>query len=41
MPPEENPLLEIIGIFNSQKGNLAEKHDEAQIALIKAENIRE
>ena len=28
VPPEEDPLLDIIGIANSRLGDLAEKHDE-------------
>ena len=36
--PEENPLLEIIGIFDSGVGNLSEKHDEVLTNMIREEN---
>ena len=28
LPPEEDPLLDIIGLYDSGTGDLAEKHDE-------------
>lgn len=28
VPPEEDPLMDIIGMFDSGLGDLAEKHDE-------------
>jgi len=38
VPPEENPLLDIIGIFDSGVGDLAEKHDEFLAKMIQEEN---
>lgn len=38
IPPEENPLLDIIGIFDSGVGDLAEKHDEFLANMIQEEN---
>jgi hypothetical protein len=35
---EENPLLEIIGIFDSRVGDLSEKHDEVLARMIRVEN---
>jgi hypothetical protein len=38
LPPEENPLLDIIGIFDSGVGDLSEKHDEYLSRTIQEEN---
>jgi hypothetical protein len=38
LPPEENPLLDIIGIFDSGVGDLSEKHDEVLADMIREEN---
>ena len=38
VPPEENPLLDIIGIFDSGVGDLAEKHDAFLAKMIREEN---
>lgn len=38
VPPEENPLLDIIGIFDSGIGDLSEKHDEVLAEMIREEN---
>jgi hypothetical protein len=41
IPPEEDPLLEIIGLYDSGRGDLAEKHDEYLIRMIEEESDRE
>jgi hypothetical protein len=38
LPPEENPLLDIIGIFDSGVGDLSEIHDEALANIVREEN---
>ena len=38
VPPEEDPLWDIVGMFDSGLGNLAEKHDEYLAKLIREEN---
>jgi hypothetical protein len=38
VPPEENPLLDIIGIFDSGMGDLSEKHDEFLVKMVQEEN---
>jgi hypothetical protein len=38
VPLEEDPLLEIIGIFDSGVGDLSEKHDEVLARMIREEN---
>jgi hypothetical protein len=38
VPPEENPLLDIIGIFDSGIGDLSEKHDEFLVKMVQEEN---
>ena len=34
LPADEDPLLDIVGIYDSGVGDLAEKHDEVIIASI-------
>jgi hypothetical protein len=41
LPPNEDPLLDIIGLFNSGRGDLAEKHDQYLAKMIKEEGNRE
>lgn len=41
LPPDEDPLFDIIGLFDSGQGDLAEKHDEYLARMIKEENIDE
>jgi len=38
LPTEENPMLDIIGKFNSGLGDLSEKHDEFLTKTIQDEN---
>ena len=38
VPPEEDPLWDIIGLFDSGLGDLAEKHDEYLVEWIRQEN---
>jgi len=40
VPPEEDPLLEVVGLYDSGVGNLAEKHDEYLTRMIEEENRR-
>ena len=37
VPPEEDPLLDIIGIANSGLGDLAEKHDDHLVSWLREE----
>ena len=41
LPPEEDPLLDIVGLYNSGRGDLAEKHDEYLTRMLRDENDRE
>ena len=41
LPPNEDPLLNIVGLYDSGHGDLAEKHDEHLVKLIKGESNRE
>ena len=38
IPPEEDPLLEVVGLFDSGMGDLSEKHDQYIAQLIEEEN---
>lgn len=38
LPPEEDPLLEIIALYDSGVGDLAEKHDDYLAEMIQGEN---
>jgi hypothetical protein len=38
LPPEEDPLLDIVGLFDSGVTDLAENHDAYLVALIEKEN---
>lgn len=38
VPPEEDPLLDVIGIYDSGIGDLSEKHDEYIAQMIEEEN---
>jgi len=38
IPPEEDPLLEIVGLYDSGMGDLSEKHDQYLVQLIEEEN---
>ncbi len=38
LPPEEDPLLEIIALYDSGVGDLAEKHDDYLTGMIQGEN---
>jgi hypothetical protein len=40
IPLEENPLLEIVGMFDSGVGDLSERHDEVLTDMIVEENQR-
>jgi hypothetical protein len=41
LPPDDDPLLDIIGLYDSGSGDLAEKHDEYLVAMITKEGDRE
>jgi len=41
LPPDEDPLLDIVGLYDSGCGDLAEKHDEYLAGLIQEEGDRE
>lgn len=41
MPVEEDPLLDIVGLYDSGIGDLAEKHDEHLVRLVTEESRRE
>lgn len=41
LPTEEDPLLDIIGLFDSGRGDLAERHDEVLTETIQGESDRE
>ena len=38
LPPEEDPLLEIVALYDSGVGDLAEKHDDYLAEMIQEEN---
>ena len=38
VPPEEEPLLEVVGLYDSGIGDLSEKHDEYISQMIEEEN---
>ena len=38
IPPEEDPLLEAVGLYDSGIGDLSEKHDEYLVQMIEKEN---
>ena len=40
VPAEEDPLLEVVGLYDSGVGDLAEKHDEYLARMIEEENRR-
>lgn len=41
LPPDEDPLLDIIGLYDSGRGDLADKHDQYQVGMIQEESDRE
>jgi hypothetical protein len=41
LPPEEDPLLDLIGLFDSGYGDLAEQHDQHLARLLEEESKRE
>jgi hypothetical protein len=41
LPTEDDPLLDIVGLFDSGLGDLAEKHDAYQAKIIQDESSRE
>ena len=41
LPPEEDPLRDIIGLYDSDYGDLAEKHDQYLSDLVQEETHRE
>jgi hypothetical protein len=41
LPPEQDPLLDLVGLYDSALGDLAEKHDEYLVKTIKEERKRE
>ncbi len=38
VPPEEDPLWDLVGLFDSGLGDLAEKHDDYLSKLLREEN---
>ena len=41
LPPEEDPLLDLVGLFDSGAGDLAERHDQYLAELITKEGEHE
>jgi hypothetical protein len=41
LPPEEDPLLDIVGLYDSGVGDLAEKHDERLVEMLTEEGKHE
>jgi len=41
LPPEEDPLLDIIGLYDTGTDDLAENHDEHLVGMITKEGDRE
>jgi hypothetical protein len=41
IPPEEDPLWDIVGMFDSGLGDLAEKHDEYLVSIIRPQGKHE
>jgi len=41
LPPEEDPLLDLVGLFDSGAGDLAEKHDRYLAEMIAKESSHE
>jgi hypothetical protein len=41
IPPGEEPLLDILGLYDSGVGDLAERHDEVLTELLEDENRHE
>jgi hypothetical protein len=41
LPPEEDPLLDLVGLFDSGAGDLAEKHDQYLAEMITSESRHE
>ena len=41
LPPGEAPLMDIVGLYDSGAGDLAERHDEVLADMVAAENHRE
>jgi hypothetical protein len=41
LPAEEDPLLDIVGLYDSGLGDLAERHDEYLLRLIQEEGSHE
>ncbi|MCI0519839.1 MAG: hypothetical protein L0Z70_06225 [Chloroflexi bacterium] len=41
LPAEDDPLLSIVGLFDSGKGDLAEKHDDYLAQFIREEGEHE
>lgn len=38
VPPEEDPLLDVVGLYDSGIGDLSEKHDEYLAQMVEEEN---
>jgi len=38
IPPEEDPLQEIVGLYDSGIGDLSERHDDYLVQMIEGEN---
>jgi len=38
VPPEEDPLLEVVGLYDSGIGDLSERHDDYLVQMIEGEN---
>jgi hypothetical protein len=41
LPPEEDPLLDLLGLYDSGRGDLVEKHNEYLARMIKEESLGE
>lgn len=41
LPPDEDPLMDIVGLYDSRLGDLADNHDEYLARLIREEHSHE
>jgi len=41
LPPEEDPLLDLLGLFDSAASDLAEKHDQYLVEMLTKESNHE
>jgi hypothetical protein len=41
LPPSEDALLDVVGLYDSGRGDLSEKHDEHLVSMVKDESSHE